>query len=629
MLGLVEEGQRRRTAVVVGAGVVLLCCAVTDVTRAGAGASHAQEPVGLRAVERGGAARQAVSFPGPGWRFASPRTRITFQGATVEALRDLTVTGSSTGTHEGSIHALRLGTGAVFRPRAPFAAGERVEVRLRRRVHGARGRSFSFRIADKGGGPPHVAPPLPTVGRRNAARLRQPRLRTMPVPRPPGRYTARGTAGPAGQRRIFVSPRPPSGVRRRKPALMILDGRGRLLWYEPRATVVHDLQRTVLNGRPVLAYYVRRHRAPNFHEVIDHHYRVVARVFARNGYEVNAHELQLTPSGTAYVGIYDTVRIPGTRRRAIDFVIQEIDVKTRDVLFEWHSLDHVPTSASYTSPPADGTPWDYFHGNSIEPPGNGSRTIVVSARKTSAVYGIDRVTGELRWILGGAQDQFHIVDRHPAWRFCAQHDARRLSNGDLSLFDNGGAALSGGSRCPIHTARVLRFKLDERRKEVRLIRSISSRSSSDDGSGYRPTAVGSARWQPNGDVLVNWGNTGRVTQVTPAGGVRFKLQLAHWTYRATRAIWSGRPGGRPAVAARRRRGGEVDVYASWNGATNVVRWRILTGAAPDDLHGLGRSFAWKNLETRMCVRTAARYYAVQAVNRARRVVGESVPVQPR
>jgi hypothetical protein len=409
---------------------------------------------------------------------------------------------------------------------------------------------------------------------------------------------------------------------------MMLDSRGRLLWYQPRPTVVHDLQRTSLNGRPVLAYYVRRHGA-NYHEVIDQQYRVVTRIYAQYGYEVNAHELQLTPDNTAYVGIYNTVELPGTGRRVIEFVIQEIDVLTQDVLFEWHSLDHVPTSASYTRPPADGSPWDYFHGNSIEPPADGGSTIVVSARKTSAVYGIDRTRGDVRWILGGAQDEFRIADRHPRWRFCAQHDARWLPDGDLSLFDNGGAGLARGTRCPVHAARVLRFELDERNKQVELVRSIPSRSSSGTGSGYRPTAVGSARRQPNGDVLVNWGNTGRISQVSPAGRVLFTLQLAHWTYRAVRGTWAGRPGGRPAVAARDRRGDRVDVYASWNGATNVRRWRILAGSAPDRLRAKARTHAWADLETRMRLRTSFTHVAVQALDPAGRVVGQSEPARVR
>ena len=79
-----------------------------------------------------------------------------------------------------------------------------------------------------------------------------------------------------------------------------------------------------------------------------------------------------------------------------EYVIRELDLATGDVLFQWHSLAHVPLWASYLPRPPGGRSWDYFHGNSIELPVPGDPTVIVSARTTSAVYGIDRATGNLR-----------------------------------------------------------------------------------------------------------------------------------------------------------------------------------------------------------------------------------------
>src|SRR3712207_1978351 len=114
---------------------------------------------------------------------------------------------------------------------------------------------------------------------------------------------------------------------------------------------------------------------------------------------------------------------PGGRGAVIDYVVQEIDLATRDVLFEWHSLDHVPLRASMAARAAGEKNWDYFHGNSSEPSPDG-RTVVVSARNPSAIYGIDRVTGDVLWTLGGREDDFRLQTRHRKLRFCAQHDAR-------------------------------------------------------------------------------------------------------------------------------------------------------------------------------------------------------------
>jgi len=210
---------------------------------------------------------------------------------------------------------------------------------------------------------------------------------------------------------------------------MIVSDNGRLLWYSRRSNVVHDLKTVEYRGQRLLAFYHRRPRSEGHYELLDDRYRRVRRITAGNGLRVNGHELQLTDRGTAYLGIYRGLSLPRGGRRVTEYVIQEIDLATGRVLFQWHSLDHVPLSASYEPPPSDGSHWDYFHGNSIEAPARGGRTIIVSARKTSAVYGIDRVTGALRWVLGGKDDDFGLVERHPRWQFCAQHDARRLPGG--------------------------------------------------------------------------------------------------------------------------------------------------------------------------------------------------------
>jgi hypothetical protein len=54
------------------------------------------------------------------------------------------------------------------------------------------------------------------------------------------------------------------------------------------------------------------------------------------------------------------------------------------------------------------------------------------------------------------------------------------------------------------------------------------------------------------------------------------------TYRALRFPWSGRPKTRPKLVAVRGVG-SLALYASWNGATEIVRWQLLTGASPASL----------------------------------------------
>ena len=311
----------------------------------------------------------------------------------------------------------------------------------------------------------------------------------------------------------------------------------------------------------------------------------------------------------------------------MDVVLQEIDVETRDVLFEWHSLDHVPPSASYQVQPSGRGTWDYFHGNSIDPPVARRGTIVVSARNTSAVYGIDRGTGAVRWTLGGKQDEFGLVRYRPFLQFCAQHDARRQPNGDITIFDNGGPALGNMLDCPIHMARVLRFRLDSGAAE-------GAPDPDDPRPSRRPRTapattvwpMGNARRQGNGDLLISWGTTGRLTRVTPSGRVTLGS-----TWSATPTAPSGGPGPAGRPAGRQSRHGAASDAWSRSGRAGTARRRSAAGVcspagAPDELAGL-ETFPFRGLETKMRIATGARYVAVVALDASGAPLGRSEVVR--
>ena len=402
----------------------------------------------------------------------------------------------------------------------------------------------------------------------------------MCMSRPPIGATARG--------RILVTPR---SFPRAKPgdqhSVMMLARSGRLLWYRPRPHVARDLKTVVYEGRRALAFYQWTPSRGAYYQLLDEHYKPLIRISAGNGYMTNTHELQLTSRGTAYLAAYARVREPRCRCTVSDFLLQEIEVATGDVLFEWHSLDHVPLSRELPAPPARRTLMGLLPRQFDRARRRRRTTIIVSARNTSAVYGIDRVTGEVRWTLGGKQDQFGVVERHPSWQFCAQHDARRLPNGDITIFDNGGLALGDERACPLHRARAQQFRLDTTKSTARLVGSVPSGPSSETGAGYLVSAMGSARRQANGNTLVSWGTNTRLTEITPGGRVAFGLRFGRYTYRAVRSEWRGLPSGRPLIEVRRHGRGRRTVWASWNGATEVRRWRILAGDSPSTLEPVG------------------------------------------
>ena len=121
---------------------------------------------------------------------------------------------------------------------------------------------------------------------------------------------------------------------------------------------------------------------------------------AANGYDFDAHEFQLTPSGTAllisYVPVaWDLSKLGGRRDGVVeDCVVQEIDVETGELRFEWHALGSIGLGESYRPAPAkQGQMHDPFHVNSVALDSDGN--LLVSARHTNASTRSTGTTGDV------------------------------------------------------------------------------------------------------------------------------------------------------------------------------------------------------------------------------------------
>ena len=241
------------------------------------------------------------------------------------------------------------------------------------------------------------------------------------------------------------------------------------------------------------------------------------------------------------------------------------------MLFEWHSLDHVAPDESYELGRHDGGNVDYFHLNSIDVDADGH--LLVSARNTSAVYKVDRETGQVIWRLGGKQSDFAL---EPGVGFAYQHDVRRHSDGTITVFDNAAAAPDRvGHRLPTAADRA------RRGGEDRVARAGTTRPETRTtwAMGNVPAGVGRR-------AFVGWGPTA-VQRVRPDGALRFDARFVDGQRRLPRVPlpWSAKPTGKPAMAVRQNGDGTMTVYASWNGATGITHWQIRTGQAPEPHDG--------------------------------------------
>jgi hypothetical protein len=383
---------------------------------------------------------------------------------------------------------------------------------------------------------------------------------------------------------------------------MILDDRGRMVWFRPLNTRgVTDFRVQEYRGRPVLTWWRGRPshgEGDGNYAIVDRSYRPVARVRPGNGLVGDIHEFKLTARGSALMTIFHRVRSGG--RLIFEGAVQEVDIATGRVVFEWHSLGHVALAESYERPPRKRElPFDYFHVNSVDEDTDGN--LLVSARNTHAVYKLDRATGRIVWRLGGKRSDFAMG---PGARFAWQHDARRRPDGTISLFDNEAAPRVG------RESRGLVLRLDSKGMRATLVRSIVH------APRLLAATQGNLQLLPNGNWFVGWGARPYFTEYDPTGRrVLFDARFGYRadSYRAYRFPWVGRPRGRPAIAV-------VDgaAYVSWNGATEVARWQLVVDGAAST-----RTAAPSGFETALPVPRGATSIAVRALDRTSRMLAAS------
>lgn len=204
----------------------------------------------------------------------------------------------------------------------------------------------------------------------------------------------------------------------------------------------------------------------------------------------------------------------------------------------------------------------------------------MSARNMASVYKLNGTDGSVIWQLGGLHGgaDFEFEDEENDL-FGYQHHARfrgRSADGSveyISLFDNGAHSADVKTH-PSSRARV--YKLDYNTGKATAIRSYEA------PDGLSASTQGSTQLLPNGNVFVNWGQAGAITEYAEDGKVLFHAYLdsspaGHLvqSYRGFRANWTGVPAEEPALAvfADGKKEG-VDVYVSWNGDTETKTWRF-------------------------------------------------------
>lgn len=561
-------------------------------------------------------------YPVAGTKYASDKTTISFRGIKPKQLKlgKISVVGGKSGIHKGKKLPHSDRKGVSFVPRKRFVRGETVRIKTRLRIVGAKKGDFKYRIAqltsrdDKRSDP--AVPPI-TDGLRSRPDLK-PTTLNVTVNKP---EKAPGS--------IFYAAK--------RSGLAIANSEGKTTWfrgfnYEQTGINLYNFRVQEYRNQPVLTYWrgassLLGYSQIGTYEILDRNYKRIATFSTGNGYKPDIHEFQMTDRDTAlvlsYVGVRMDLRdVGGVKNgRILDNVVQEIDIKTGAVLFEWHSLGNVGFRSGVGAVPEDAkSSFDYFHANSVQADGNG---YLVSGRRHSTVYRIDQKTGKVKWRLAGSKLEGNTKGSFimgPGTEFGYQHDAQRLPNGDISLFDN---AL-GRFEPPVRdqsSALVLRLGKNEAGKRTAtLVKRYE-----------HPTPIvaqsqGNAEPLSNGGFFVGWGQVPHLTEFNAAGDVVF--DATHTgdsegtfasSYRSYKSDWNGIPEGKPALASD---AAANKVWASWNGSQEVASWKVLSGPDAGNLAEIA-SVPWADLETEIDAPGLGAFVKVQALNSAGAVIGES------
>jgi hypothetical protein len=554
----------------------------------------------------------AVS-PQPGTPDASPSTQISFLGAAGTTVSAVHVVGASSGNHSGVLRAYSTETGESFIPSHPFKAGERVTVSAQIAGPAVGTAKTTFTIA-------HQAPIAQKEFPNNPGDVHAiQHYSTAPALTPSTVHiTTRALPG-ASPGDLFLAPYQGEGT----PGPMIVDQGGNLVWFKPlpAGQSATNFEVQSYQGKPVLTWWQGRILQLGFGQgetlLYDSSYRQIARVSAGNGYRADLHATRITPEGTAWIDVFDPIKmnlssVHGPSAGVLtDSVVQEIDIKTGLVMWEWHTLGNLPLSESH-NPVPHSYPWDYAHLNSAAPGSAGD--VLVSVRNTWALYDIDLRSGAIRWRLGGSHSSFKAgAGTHFYW----QHDADFQPGGLISVFDN-------GSDPPKEKqSRGLLLAPDISAHTVRLVKAF-----------VNPTKIllaesqGNALSLPGGNWLLGYGRLPNFTEFDAAGHVLLDGTLGKQvqSFKTFLSPWVGQPASAPSVLAKPSGSNALAVSVSWNGATQVASWRVLAGSSTDTLVPVA-SGPKTGFQTTLSVPGAAPYVAVQALDTSGAVIGVSAPAK--
>lgn len=325
----------------------------------------------------------------------------------------------------------------------------------------------------------------------------------------------------------------------------ILGTNGQPIWFHavPQGDAATDFRTQTYLGQPVLTWWQGTEAGGvgnGTDYIYNDHYQQIATVNAGDGLNADAHEFYITPWNTALITAYqpstaNLSSIGGPPNQAVvNGVVQEIDIATGKVLWQWNSADHVPYSASEQPlPSSPSETWDWFHVNAVHLNTDGD--LLIDARNTWAAYDVKPRSGNIEWTLGGKDSSFRpqavagqTLDG-AGEIFAWQHDPEALGDGNYTFYDD--EATIGAPE--LSYSRAVTVHLNQWTKVATLL------SSDDQPEGLSATSQGNAQTAADGDLVVGWGSLPYFSTFDPRGSLVFNAEFPTGvnTYRAYLLPW--------------------------------------------------------------------------------------------
>lgn len=297
---------------------------------------------------------------------------------------------------------------------------------------------------------------------------------------------------------------------------VVFDTNGVPVWWLPREQTY--LLQTLSNGN-----FVTMDQAGGMREY-DLNGQVV-RTLDTVGAPSDFHDVQLLPNGNYVMATYTTQPCNlsswglSATTNCINHVFQELR-PNGTVAWQWDTATNIPVTETpehwrqYEREDRGPFPtpnlYDPWHYNAVEHTGDG---FIISFRHLDAIYKVDQATGTIDWKLSGTPraESLTLVD-DPLSGVRGQHDARLLSGGRVSIYDNG----TIGSSAP-REPRLVVYAVDETQRTA--TRTGATRDASVPGS----FCCGSARVLPGGNRVIGWGGTARMNEYEADGDSVFQL----------------------------------------------------------------------------------------------------------